>query len=489
MPKTPLLFQLNTRMHLFERSELLGRPCTLDDIDDQLLDRLSIQGFQWLWALGVWQTGERGRAISAGSPSWREEFTNTLADLEAQDIIGSPFAVRSYTLDEALGDRHALSRLRARCHVRGLRLMLDFVPNHLAIDHPWVQTHPERFIQGDEQQLEQAPENYFRATPDGPIFAHGRDPYFPGWPDTIQLDYQKPEVQDAMKEQLLALVQHCDGLRCDMAMLLLPDVFARTWSASSVQDFWPAAIEAARSARPDFCFMAEVYWDLEWTLQQEGFDYCYDKRLYDRLLHKRAQPVRAHLLADAAYQRASVRFLENHDEPRIAQKLELAPHKAAAVVTYLVPGLGFVHEGQAEGWSHRANIHLRRRRRSKPDRSLMRFYERLMQARLRPSFQGDFRLLSAREAWAQNNSHESFIGFLRAGPQPPWMLVVVNYSAHASQCYLPLPIPRLEETQVELRDLLSSATYLRDGAKLRSEGLYLDLQAWSHHVFELHPSA
>src|SRR5512132_1770209 len=71
-------------------------------------------------------------------------------------------------------------------------------------------------------------------------------------------------------------------------------------------------------AVPGFLFMAEVYWDLEWTLQQQGFDYCYDKRLYDRLREGRARPIRDHLVAPLDYQDELARFLENHDEPRAA---------------------------------------------------------------------------------------------------------------------------------------------------------------------------
>ena len=69
--------------------------------------------------------------------------------------------------------------------------MLDFVPNHTAIDHPWVSIHPEYYVQGSEALLAGAPQNYLRVeTAQGPrILAHGRDPNYPGWPDTLQLDY------------------------------------------------------------------------------------------------------------------------------------------------------------------------------------------------------------------------------------------------------------------------------------------------------------
>ncbi|MEK8171757.1 hypothetical protein NKH77_27515 [Streptomyces sp. M19] len=85
-----------------------------------------------------------------------------------------------------------------------------------------------------------------------------------------------------------------------------------------VEEFWPRIIEDVRRARPGLTFIAEAYWDLEWALQRQGFDFAYDKRLYDRLLHDPADSVRAHLRAAPEYQRGLVRFLENHDEPRAA---------------------------------------------------------------------------------------------------------------------------------------------------------------------------
>src|SRR5262249_12058491 len=129
-----------------------------------------------------------------------------------------------------------------------------------------------------------------------------------------------------------------DGVRCDMAMLVLPEVFERTWGVQA-QSFWPRAIRLVRERAPEFCFMAEVYWDLEWTLQQQGFDFTYDKRLYDRLREGHARPVREHFCAGLDYQSKMARFLENHDEARSAAAFPPTVHEAAAAVTYLSPGL------------------------------------------------------------------------------------------------------------------------------------------------------
>ena len=157
--------------------------------------------------------------------------------------------------------------------------------------------------------------------------------------------------------ELARIAEQCDGVRCDMAMLVLPEVFERTWGIRA-DPFWPRATESVRRKHPQFRFMAEVYWDLEWTMQQQGFDYAYDKRLYDRLREGHARPVREHFHAGLDYQDKLARFLENHDEPRAAATFSPDIHEAAAVITFLSPGLRFFHQGQFQGRRKRISPHL-----------------------------------------------------------------------------------------------------------------------------------
>jgi len=287
-PRYPSLYQVNTRVWLNGLARGRGRLATLDDVPGEELDRLAGMGFDWIWLLSVWRTGEAGRAVSRANPEWRREFLRTLPDLREEDIGGSGFAICGYTVHPGLGGDAALARLRERLRQRGLRLMLDFVPNHTALDHPWVEEHPEYYVAGSELDLTRAPRDYAWVKGRGGdrVLAHGRDPYFPGWPDTLQLDYGNPATRAAMAGELLRIAGQCDGARCDMAMLVLPEVFERTWGRKTAP-FWPQAIARVRERFPRFTFLAEVYWDLEWTMMQQGFDYAYDKRLYDRLEHAR----------------------------------------------------------------------------------------------------------------------------------------------------------------------------------------------------------
>jgi glycosidase len=276
-----------------------------------------------------------GQKISRSNPEWRKEFEETLPDLREEDIPGSGFAITGYTVHRELGGDAALARLRERLRPRGLRLMLDFVPNHTGLDHYWVEDHSDYYISGTELDLVRAPHNYtwVKRQRGDLLLAYGRDPYFAGWPDTLQLNYGNPDTQEAMIGELMKIAGQCDGMRCDMAMLVLPEVFERTWGIAA-QPFWPKAIQRVRERVRDSCFMAEVYWDLEWTLQQQGFDYAYDKRLYDRLREGHARPVREHFHAGLNYQDKLARFLENHDEPRAAATFAPGQHAAAAVLTF-----------------------------------------------------------------------------------------------------------------------------------------------------------
>jgi hypothetical protein len=472
-------------------SRNLGRPATLDDIPDVALDQFAAQGFDWVWMLSVWQTGPAGRQVSRGNPDWRKEFAETLPDLREEDIVGSGFAITGYGVHQALGGDAALARLRERLRRCGLRLMLDFVPNHTGLDHPWVEDHPEYYVAGTEPDLARAPRNYTRARGKRGdlLLAHGRDPYFPGWPDTLQLNYGNPATQEAMAGELVKIAGQCDGVRCDMAMLVLPDIFERTWGIKA-EPFWPKAFRRVRGRAPDFCFMAEVYWDLEWTLQQQGFDYTYDKRLYDRLRDGHARPVREHFWAGLDYQDKMARFLENHDEPRAAATFPQDVHEAAAVITFLSPGLRFFHQGQFQGRMKRISPHLGRAPDEPLHQELAKFYDRLLGVLRRPVVrEGNWQLLECVPAWEGNWTWDCFLAFAWHVAREDRLLVAVNYAANQSQCYVRLPFPGLGKGRWQLTDLIGGATYDRDGDELQGRGLYLDMPAWQASVFSLKKGA
>jgi hypothetical protein len=350
-----------------------------------------------------------------------------------------------------------------------------------------VKTHPDYYVQGSEETLTRAPGNYLRVGTDRApvILAYGRDPNFPGWPDTLQLNYANPQLQAARIDELIAIAGKCDGVRCDMAMLLLPEIFQRTWGITP-EPFWPKATAAVHARYPDFTFMAEVYWDLEWTLQQQGFGYCYDKRLYDRLRDGHAASIRGHLLAGLDYQDKLVRFLENHDEPRAASVFPWPQHQAAAIITFLSPGLRFFHQGQFEGARVRVPTHLCRGPAEPTNPEIVAFYAKLLQVlKNTGAFRGGaWSQIQPQSAWPGNWTSDNFIAYAWAGGSSRH-LVVVNYAGNQGQCRLRLPFPELRGKPVRLTDVIGTEVYDRDGTELVKPGLYIDHGPWHFNVFEL----
>jgi hypothetical protein len=296
-----------------------------------------------------------------------------------------------------------------------------------------------------------------------------------------------------MKQELLKIAEVADGVRCDMAMLVLPEVFRRTWGERSLptdgsepvdKPFWPETIGEVKGKNPQFIFMAEAYWELEWELMQQGFDYCYDKKLYDRLLSQDAMAVRGHLWADMAYQSRLVRFLENHDEPRAAHEFPPQVHQAAAVVTYLTPGLRFFHEGQLEGRRVKVSMHLGRRPEEPVNLVLQEFYRKLLDCLKHPEVrEGSWQLLEVCSAWEGNHTWERFLAYAWKGESGQRLLIAVNYGPTQGQCYVKLPFDDLRGGKVVIQDLMSDVQHEREGDDMLNRGLFLDMPAWGFNVF------
>jgi hypothetical protein len=311
------------------------------------------------------------------------------------------------------------------------------------------------------------------------------------------LDYRRAGTRAAMRELLQSIAAKCDGVRCDMAMLLLNDVFARTWShlpareIAPAEEFWPEAIQAVKRSHPAFLLMAEVYWGLEGQLQSQGFDFTYDKALYDDLIWRHPADAQAKLLTHPPdYVTRSVHFLENHDEPRVADKLSPAENLAAAAVILGLPGMRFLHEGQLAGARVKIPVQLGRRPAEPVQVELQAGYEKLL-AVVQKTFvgQGQAQILAPRAAWEGNPTGQNIVAVLWPGGGLEFDLVVVNLALHRSQCYVPLPVAGLAERHWTMRDWLSAEHYERVGSDLAQAGLYLDLPGNGAQIFRFAPAA
>jgi glycosidase len=294
MAAHPIVYEINTRCWLSELAPKHGARITLANVPDSQFETWQNLGFTHIWLMGVWASGSRSRAEALTNPYLHRAYSEVLPDWRPEDVCGSPYAIADYHVPPELGGENGLQQFRNKLHKYGMKLLLDFVPNHLGIDHPWLTAQPDLFVQSPTA----VPGTFRQETTAGVRWlAHGKDPFFPPWTDTVQLDYRRAATRKAMTDLLLSVAERCDGVRCDMAMLLLSDVFSKTWEhfpvTSStpntgeplpIPEFWGSAVPAVKAVHPDFLFLAEIYWGLEPRLQALGFDYTYDKSLYDELV-------------------------------------------------------------------------------------------------------------------------------------------------------------------------------------------------------------
>jgi len=488
-PWQPVLYEINTWVWLQELGHAAGRPVTLGSVPSAEWDALARLGIDAVWLMGVWQRSPEGLRIALQNTGKIADFRRALPDFTEADAVGSPYSVRGYVADERLGGRRGLAAARLELARRGVRLILDFVPNHVAPDHSWAGEHPDHFVLGDAQDLRREPDAFLEVA--GRVIARGRDPFFPPWGDVLQLNAFAEGLRQAASETLAGIAAQCDGVRCDMAMLVMNDVFARTWGARAGPrppvDYWPPLIAAVRERHPAFKFIAEAYWDLERALLEQGFDYCYDKGLYDRLVGGSAESVRQRLRADPAQQARLLRFIENHDEPRAAAAFTPERLRAAAVAFATLPGARLFHEGQFEGRRVRLPVFLVRRPAEPDHPELEAFYRRLLKTIAAPAFRdGDWRLLE-RVGWPENRSFEHVLAWgWEKGPERH--VVVVNLSGVPAQARIRLPWADHVGRRLLLVDAFTDDVYDRDGGETLDPGLFVDLPAWGFHLLAARPN-
>lgn len=423
----PLVYEINTRVWLKDISARLGHPVTLEAVPDEELQILLDGKFTHVWLMGVWRPSRFSAAIAASHQGLRPELLDHLKDLQPEDIVSSPYSIPAYEVSETIGGHEALVAFRQRLAGMGVKLMLDFVPNHMALDNRWLPEHPEFFVTVSRHEQCHDPSSCFEYTR-GKYLAHGKDPYFPPWSDTLQINYANPATHEMMIHNLSHISDLCDGVRCDVAMLILKDVFNTTWenlAGKMTEEFWPKAIQAIRKKHPEFLFLAESYWNREWELQQMGFDFTYDKPFYDYL---GASPVnvpklKGHLLADWNYQKKLCRFIENHDEVRASERFG-PNHAVAALVMLTSPGMNLLHQGQLFGLKKKIPVQLIRHSKEPSHKALLHLYLQLFEFHREAVFQ------EGHTEWLELNTNGQSLcfGYCRTIPGVH-AFILANFSA------------------------------------------------------------
>jgi hypothetical protein len=483
----PHLYEINTWSWLERMSTQLGRMIQLEDVPDSTWDSIAERGFNIVWLMGVWRRSPESRRIALEDPANFPQYDRALPGWKPSDVIASPYAVAAYVPDARIGTWDSIDRVRNKLRARGMGLFLDFVGNHTALDHPWMREHSEFYVQAPQQVFETNPSFYYPVqTPRGTRFiALAKDPYFPPWKDVAQLNHFNPGTRAAQLNEIRTIASHCDGVRCDMAMLLLNDIFANGWRhligdvPSPQQEFWAEV----KSAAPDLTLLAEAYWDTEPRLFDLGFQFAYDKILYDAVRNVNPQQVRGRLTSLPQFQNSFARFMENHDE---ARRPEVFPNDrllADGTLLATLPGMRFYHQGELEGRSIHLPITLRLAAEETVDPLSLAFFQKILTITKQDVFhQGGWNLL---EVAAEGDAPPDGLIVYEWRSEKAWKIIAVNLSGSVSQGRVRWPENVFPAAHYTLFDELNDVRYARDGEELRGIGLFMRRDPFQAHLFDV----
>jgi glycosidase len=482
----PLIFEINTFPWLNTLSEIFGHTINLNNIPLELIDQ-ELAVFDAIWCMGVWERSPKGRNMARNDEGLQKEYQKALRYYSTDDVIGSPYAVYYYHVDSHIGGSEGLASFRKDLASRNISLILDYVPNHVAVDHIWTLEKSDIFVKGTMDDLMQKPFEYFSVGQE--VYANGRDPNFPPWTDTVQINAFSQSARDKALNTLINIAEQCDGVRCDMAMLMTNKVFKRTWGEKvgdePETEFWEDLIPPIKEKFPNFKFIAEVYWDMEWELIQQGFDYCYDKRLYERLANENAKSVVEHLQANWDYQKKLLRFIENHDEPRAVTVFGEEASKAAATIALTLPGAKLIYEGQMRGYEIKVPVQLGKNPNEDDNLDLMNFYEKLIKALPGVEFSdGHWSLCESTPIGGEERSYKNLVAY-QWWNNTKRRVIIVNYSLRPSKANIKIENIDYGNSKWQFDDLLSDKKYTYIGEDLANYGLYVELDPWKEHIFDV----
>jgi hypothetical protein len=483
----PHLYEINTWPWLEELSARLGREIKLGDVPDSEWDSFVRLGFDVVWLMGIWERSSESRRVALGDPSIVASYGRALPGWKPSDVIGSPYSVKEYVPDARIGTWDDLDRAREKLKARGIALFLDFVGNHTALDDPWTREHPDFYVQGTQEDFEADPGSFFRVeTLKGVSYiAFGRDPYFPPWRDVAQLNHFSLEMRAAQIAELHTIAKHCDGIRCDMAMLHLKDIFARVWghllgnAKSPEREFW----EEAHQAVPELILLAEAYWGTEPRLLDLGFSFVYDKELYDAVRDINIDRVRAQLSGSVDHQCRLARFLENHDESRCLDVFGKQRLPSVTTLMGTLPGMRFYYESELEGCEPHVPITLRIQANHPPDLFCSELFANILEITNEDVFHdGEWTLLKAEPA--NDSTFANLIAYEWRSAKS-WKMIVVNLTGIASQARLKFDPSLLSGIDYIFCDELHDVRYPRKGEELRESGLFVRLEGFQVHLFDV----
>jgi hypothetical protein len=433
--------------------------------------------------MGVWQLGTSGLYHDRTDKGLKANYDNLLPGWTNDDVIGSPYAISAYTVNTELGTEADLVNLRQRLNALGLKLMLDYVPNHSAADAPEVTTNLSFYVRCPPEESPD-PGKYFSNG-----IAYGCGAWCDPWTDVAQFNYMDQNFRASRIAVLKKIASLADGIRCDMAHLIINNAFWDYWKTQllawnyteSNTEFWSDAISAVKTEYPECIFMAESYGDVLGTLHSFGFDFTYDKDPLDHLRDGNVNEFKSKIWnRDISFARRMAHFTENHDEPRSVANFKgnkkVANSAALALLT--LPGLRFVNQDQWNGYANKIDVHLRRAVKEDVDTNVISFYEALWGLLKRSELRsGDF-------SFPEFGSCDGFL-FWKWSVNASRVLVAINFGSGQGSCRVRCPdAPGGGDDTVHVLELLTGVRYERSAGEMKDPGLYVELQGYSQQVFQ-----
>lgn len=388
------LLEITTRPFLYIISQKYSRQITkINQIPESEFDEWKNKGFDWIWMMGIWQIGEYGLNHDRTNPNRIKKYNQICPDWKPEDVIGSPYSIVSYTINPELGTEDDILWLRKELNQRGMKLMLDFVPNHTAFDSYEItkENKIDFYVHfPDNVDIKEAnltEEQFERIYGPHKIAFAGCLDWKP-WTDVAQLNYMNEEMRKSRIEILMKIASQCDGIRCDVADAILNDAFWKKWHfeleksgySQLTTEFWADSISAVKSKYKNCIFLAESNYDSNGELKKCGFDYVYDRLVFTQFEKEEKFDFKVieNVVNDPEIHRYS-HMIENHDECRSLKTCSYDPIKehCAAIIALTIPGLHFFNQDQWCGYRYEIGVHLRRAIKEEPNNEFITFYNKL----------------------------------------------------------------------------------------------------------------
>ena len=477
--KHPYIYEINTRAWLYELSKKYDRQILkISDIPTEEYDNLRDNGVDIVWMMGIWKLGKYGLEFDRKNG----DYSHLLPDFRPDDIIGSPFAITEYSCNHDIGTDSDLKELRRQLNSRGIKLMLDFIPNHSAFDANYVNKYPDMYINAPEGVQDTNRYNSIG-------IAYGSDIGYKPWKDVAQLNIWNKKTREYMVENFLAVLTYADAVRCDVAYLVLNDVFEETWKyeleyynyTRPDTEFWTEAFKAGKELNPEAIFLAELY-EGKYTeiLLELGFTYVYDKTLLDKLVMN-AQDVKEYIKSkNNDFWKNTCHYVENHDEERIVFKTgsNYQKAKAAGTIAATVGGMIFMQHGQWEGKKNRLDVHLRRAAEEEDNAELVSYYKHLNNVIREPAFRGTNTYFIEN---MRGEKQDDFIAYIREDGDSHF-LVVVNYSENKGCANVPIYNVKGYRYSL-LHEAINDVEYVKSLGEVKN-GMRVCLDAWESQIFQ-----